>query len=40
MLLKLREDYKAKAGAKDPLKQFHDTLLGNEALPAACPTAP
>ena len=29
MLLKLREDYKAEAGATFSLKTFHDTLLGN-----------
>ena len=33
MLLKLREDYKAKVGAKYSLKQFHDTLLGNGTVP-------
>jgi uncharacterized protein (DUF885 family) len=33
MVLKLREDYKARAGAKYSLKQFHDTLLGNGAVP-------
>ena len=33
MLLKLREDYKAKLGAKYSLKQFHDTLLGNGTVP-------
>ncbi len=33
MLLKLREDYKAKAGAGYSLKQFHDTLLGNGTVP-------
>jgi uncharacterized protein (DUF885 family) len=33
MVLKLREDYKAQAGAKYSLKQFHDTLLGNGTLP-------
>ncbi len=33
MLLKLREDYKAKAGSKYSLRQFHDTLLGNGTVP-------
>jgi uncharacterized protein (DUF885 family) len=33
MVLKLREDYKAQAGAKYSLKQFHDTLLGNGTMP-------
>jgi uncharacterized protein (DUF885 family) len=33
MVLKLREDYKAKVGAKYSLKQFHDTLLGNGTVP-------
>jgi uncharacterized protein (DUF885 family) len=33
MLLKLREDYKAKMGAKYSLRQFHDTLLGNGTVP-------
>jgi uncharacterized protein (DUF885 family) len=29
MLLKLREDYKAREGSKFSLKGFHDTLLKN-----------
>jgi uncharacterized protein (DUF885 family) len=33
MLLKLREDYKAHAGAKYSLRGFHDTLLGNGTVP-------
>jgi uncharacterized protein (DUF885 family) len=33
MVLKLREDYKAKVGSKYSLKQFHDTLLGNGTVP-------
>jgi uncharacterized protein (DUF885 family) len=33
MLLKLREDYKAKAGAKFSLRGFHDTLLANGTVP-------
>jgi uncharacterized protein (DUF885 family) len=33
MLLKLREDYKAKQGAKFTLRGFHDTLLGNGTVP-------
>ncbi len=33
MLLKLREDYKAHAGAKYTLRGFHDTLLGNGTVP-------
>jgi uncharacterized protein (DUF885 family) len=33
MLLKLREDYKAQAGSKYSLRQFHDTLLGNGTVP-------
>lgn len=33
MLLKLREDYKARAGAQYSLKRFHDTLLSNGSLP-------
>jgi len=33
MLLKLREDYKAQAGAKFSLRGFHDTLLGNGTVP-------
>jgi uncharacterized protein (DUF885 family) len=33
MLLKLREDYKAHAGAKYNLRGFHDALLGNGTLP-------
>ncbi|HEY7500910.1 MAG TPA: DUF885 domain-containing protein [Vicinamibacterales bacterium] len=33
MLLKLREDYKARVGAKFSLRAFHDTLLGNGTVP-------
>ena len=33
MLLKLREDYKAHAGAKYSLRGFHDTLLANGTVP-------
>jgi len=33
MLLKLREDYKAHAGAKYSLRQFHDMLLANGTVP-------
>jgi uncharacterized protein (DUF885 family) len=33
MVLKLREDYKARTGAKYSLKEFHDTLLGNGTVP-------
>ena len=33
MLLKLREDYKAQAGAKYSLRQFHDMLLANGTVP-------
>jgi uncharacterized protein (DUF885 family) len=33
MLLKLRSDYKAKAGAKYSLRAFHDQLLGNGTVP-------
>jgi hypothetical protein len=33
MVLKLREDYKAKAGSKYSLRQFHDRLLGNGTVP-------
>ena len=33
MLLKLREDYKAKAGAGFSLRQFHDALLANGTVP-------
>ena len=33
MVLKLREDYKARAGAKYSLKEFHDTLLANGTVP-------
>ena len=33
MLLKLREDYKARVGAKYSLRAFHDTLLGNGTVP-------
>jgi uncharacterized protein (DUF885 family) len=33
MLLKLREDYRARVGAKYSLRAFHDTLLGNGTVP-------
>jgi uncharacterized protein (DUF885 family) len=33
MLLKLRDDYKAHAGAKYSLRGFHDTLLANGTVP-------
>jgi uncharacterized protein (DUF885 family) len=33
MLLKLREDYKARMGGKFSLREFHDTLLGNGTVP-------
>ena len=33
MLLKLREDYKARAEGKFSLREFHDTLLGNGTVP-------
>ncbi len=33
MLLKLREDYKAHAGASYSLRGFHDALLGNGTVP-------
>ena len=33
MILKLREDYKAKLGAAYSLRKFHDELLGNGTLP-------
>jgi uncharacterized protein (DUF885 family) len=33
MILKLREDYKAQAGAKYSLRGFHDTLLANGTVP-------
>jgi uncharacterized protein (DUF885 family) len=33
MLLKLREDFKARQGAKYSLRAFHDTLLGNGTMP-------
>jgi uncharacterized protein (DUF885 family) len=33
MLLKLREDYKAKQGAKYSLRAFHDSLLANGTVP-------
>lgn len=33
MIMKLREDYKAKAGADYSLRKFHDTLLGNGTVP-------
>ena len=40
MLLKLREDYKAKVGAKYSLRQFHDTLLGNGTRSAVAAPRP
>jgi uncharacterized protein (DUF885 family) len=33
MVLKLRDDYKAQAGAKYSLRAFHDRLLGNGTVP-------
>jgi len=33
MILKLREDYKARAGATYSLRAFHDQLLGNGTVP-------
>ena len=33
MVLKLREDYKARAEGKFSLRSFHDTLLGNGTVP-------
>ncbi|HEY7006917.1 MAG TPA: DUF885 domain-containing protein [Sphingomicrobium sp.] len=33
MVLKLREDYTAKVGARFSLREFHDTLLGNGTVP-------
>jgi uncharacterized protein (DUF885 family) len=33
MILKLREDYKARAGAGYSLREFHDTLLKNGTVP-------
>ena len=33
MLLKLREDYEARVGAKYSLRGFHDTLLSNGSVP-------
>ena len=33
MVLKLRQDYRAKAGSKFSLRQFHDTLLANGTVP-------
>src|SRR5207237_6943129 len=33
MLLKLREDYKSRVGAKYSLRDFHDSLLGNGTVP-------
>ena len=33
VLMKLREDYKAKTGSGYSLKRFHDTLLGNGTVP-------
>jgi hypothetical protein len=33
MLLKLRADWKARAGSRFSLREFHDTLLGNGASP-------
>jgi uncharacterized protein (DUF885 family) len=33
MLLKLRDDYKARSGGKFSLRGFHDTLLANGSVP-------
>jgi uncharacterized protein (DUF885 family) len=33
MIMKLREDYKAKVGADYSLKKFHDALLANGTVP-------
>ena len=33
MLLKLRDDYEARMGAKYSLRGFHDTLLSNGSVP-------
>jgi uncharacterized protein (DUF885 family) len=33
MLLKLREDYQTRLGAKYSLRTFHDTLLANGSVP-------
>ena len=33
MILKLRDDYKAKLGAAYSLRKFHDGLLGNGTVP-------
>jgi uncharacterized protein (DUF885 family) len=33
MVLKLREDYKARVGSKYSLKEFHDMLLANGTVP-------
>ena len=33
MVLKLREDYRARQGARYSLRQFHDTLLANGTVP-------
>ena len=33
MILKLREDYKAKMGAQYSLQKFHDTFIGLGPLP-------
>ena len=33
MILKLREEYKAHAGARYSLRGFHDTLLANGTVP-------
>ena len=33
MILKLREDYKAKLGAQYSLRGFHDALLANGTVP-------
>ena len=33
MILKLRDDYKAKTGASFSLRRFHDELLGHGTVP-------
>ena len=33
MVLKLRDDYKARTGGRFSLREFHDTLLGNGTVP-------
>ena len=33
MVLKLRDDYKARKGDRFSLRAFHDTLLGNGTVP-------